>query len=119
MEHMARRQILPAVSACAALAEAIAAKRAVAPSLACAYETGSLSRLSVLTDQISVKTEVLEAAVLELRGSEDAAQESCAIRDRLLPAMAELRAMADEAETPTAESHWPFPTYGELHFGVR
>lgn len=68
MEHMARRQILPAVSACAALAEAIAAKRAVAPSLACAYETGSLSRLSVLTDQISVKTEVLEAAVLELAG---------------------------------------------------
>ncbi|MBQ7870973.1 MAG: glutamine synthetase III [Oscillospiraceae bacterium] len=120
MVDMARRQILPAVSAYAStLAGTIAAKRAVAPSLACVYETGSLTRLSVLTDRIALKTDALEAVALELRGAADAARASCAIRDRLLPAMAELRAVADEAETLTAEAHWPFPTYGELLFGVR
>ena len=120
MVDMARRQILPAVSAYAStLAGTIAAKRAVAPSLACVYETGSLTRLSVLTDRIALKTDALEAVALELRGAADAARASCAIRDRLLPAMAELRAVADEAETLTAEAHWPFPAYGELLFGVR
>ena len=120
MVDMARKQILPAVSAYAStLAGTIAAKRAVAPSLACVYETGSLTRLSVLTDRIALKTDALEAVALELRGAADAARASCAIRDRLLPAMAELRAVADEAETLTAEAHWPFPAYGELLFGVR
>ena len=33
--------------------------------------------------------------------------------------MAALRAVADEAETQTSEKYWPFPTYGELLFGVR
>ena len=41
------------------------------------------------------------------------------IRDTILPQMAQLRALADEAETLTAEKYWPFPTYGELLFGVR
>ena len=30
----------------------------------------------------------------------------------------ELRAAADEAETQTAASCWPFPTYGDLLFGI-
>jgi glutamine synthetase len=32
--------------------------------------------------------------------------------------MAELRSLCDEAETLTAASYWPFPTYGDLLFGV-
>jgi glutamine synthetase len=32
--------------------------------------------------------------------------------------MAALRAVCDEAETVTAASYWPFPTYGDLLFGV-
>ena len=27
--------------------------------------------------------------------------------------------VCDEAETLTDRAHWPFPTYGELLFGVR
>jgi len=33
--------------------------------------------------------------------------------------MAKLRAAADEAEVLTDRSYWPFPTYGDLLFGVR
>ena len=120
MVDMARKQILPAVEGYAAeLAGTVAAKRAVSPTIACGYETGLLSKLSVLTDQIAVKTEELEAAVMELKNVSGIIEESCAIRDTVIGKMAALRAVADEAETQTAEKYWPFPTYGELLFGVK
>jgi glutamine synthetase len=41
------------------------------------------------------------------------------IRDTVLAKMSELRLACDEAETLTKKSYWPFPTYGDLLFGVR
>ena len=120
MVDMARKQILPATESYAAeLAGTIAAKRAVAPTLACQYETDLLTKLSALTDQIAGRTDELEATVLALKDSEDIISESYAIRDTVIGAMAALRAAVDEAETVTSEKYWPFPTYGELLFGVR
>ena len=120
MVDMARKQILPAVEGYAAeLAGTIAAKRAVSEAIACGYETGLLAKLSALTDQIAVKTDELEAAVLALKDITEVTEESYAIRDTIIGKMAALRAAADEAETVTAEKYWPFPTYGELLFGVR
>ena len=120
MVDMARKQILPATEGyCAELAGTIAAKKAVAPALACQYETGLLTKLSALTDQIAGRTDDLEASLLALKDSEDIISESYAIRDTVIGAMAALRAAVDEAETVTSEKYWPFPTYGELLFGVR
>ena len=120
MVDMARKQILPAVEGYAAeLAASLAAKKAVAPNLACAYETGLVTKLSGLTDQIAEKTDELESAVLELKNAENVKEESFAIRDTILGKMAALRAVADEAETQTSSDYWPFPTYGELLFGVK
>ena len=120
MVDMARKQILPATEGyCAELAGTIAAKKAVAPALACQYETDLLTKLSALTDQIAGRTDDLEASLLALKDSEDIISESYAIRDTVIGAMATLRAAVDEAETVTSEKYWPFPTYGELLFGVR
>ena len=120
MVDMARKQILPATEGyCAELAGTIAAKKAVAPALACQYETGLLTKLSALTDQIAGRTDDLEASLLALKDSGDIISESYAIRDTVIGAMAALRAAVDEAETVTSEKYWPFPTYGELLFGVR
>ena len=120
MVDMAKKQILPAVqSYTAELAGGVAAKKAVAPGVVCSYETGLITKLSALTDQIATQTEALETAVLGLNGAADVQEESVSIRDTILPQMAQLRALADEAETLTAEKYWPFPTYGELLFGVR
>ena len=120
MVDMAKKQILPAVqSYTAELAGGVAAKKAAAPGVVCSYETGLITKLSALTDQIATQTEALETAVLGLNGAADVQEESVSIRDTILPQMAQLRALADEAETLTAEKYWPFPTYGELLFGVR
>ena len=42
-----------------------------------------------------------------------------AIRDTILGRMSELRVACDEAETLTAKKYWPYPTYGDLLFGVK
>ena len=120
MVDMARKQILPAVAGYAAeLASTVATKRAVSADIACGYETKLVAKLSGLTDQIAEKTDELEAALLALKDIDDVTEESYAIRDTILSKMAALRAVADEAETVTSEDYWPFPTYGELLFGVR
>ena len=120
MVDMARKQILPAVAGFTAdLAEDVAAKKAAVPLVGCGYETGMIAKLSALTDQIAIKTDELEAAVLDLKNAGDVIEESYAIRDTVLSRMDALRGVADEAETLTAEKAWPFPTYGELLFGVR
>ena len=101
------------------MAKNVAAKKSVISDVPCGYETGLIVKLSALADQIAERTDALEEAVLELKRSTDVFQESAAIRDTVLGRMASLRAAADEAETVTAEKYWPFPTYGELLFGVR
>ena len=96
-----------------------AAKKALDPDLACSYETGLVRKLSALTDRIAVKAEELESAVISLSDVDDIGEEAAAIRDTVLVKMSELRVACDEAETLTAKNYWPFPTYGDLLFGVR
>ncbi len=120
MAEMAKTLIAPAVERFAAdLARNAAAKKAIDPSVPCAYETGLVKKLSELTDRIFVRVDELQKAEIELRGAEDIVSESAMIRDKVLPAMCELRVACDEAETVTAKDYWPFPTYGDILFSVR
>ena len=48
----------------------------------------------------------------------DSLQEAACYKDRVLPKMAELRAVADALELATGKDYWPFPTYADLLFGV-
>ena len=120
MISMAKRQIAPAIEAYAAdVAKSAAAKKAIVPELACRYESGIVSELSELIDEIEAKTIELEKAVNATGGAKDIVEESAMIRDTVLPVMSELRAPCDKAEQLTARSYWPYPTYADLLFGVR
>ncbi len=120
MIDMAKTEIAPAVSAYVLeLANTVAAKRAVDDSIACGYETGLLKKLARLEEQIAVKTDELEEAVMRLKDAEDIETQSYMIRDAVLGKMGGLRVSCDEAETITAKKYWPFPTYGDLLFGVK
>ena len=117
MADMAKKEILPAVSGyCTKLAAAIAAKKAVLPSAACAYESDTLQTLCDLTDQIATRTAELETVTASCKAIGDAAETGYAIRDKLLPAMDALRVCCDQAETLTPKTDWPFPTYDDLLF---
>ena len=119
MVDMAKKQILPAVEEYAAsVASSAASKKAINPELSCRYEKDLVSHLSFLTDQIAVKADELEEDLLKLENASDITEKGYAIRDTILTKMSELRAVADEAESITAEDYWPFPNYGDLLFGV-
>ena len=120
MVDMARKQILPAVEAYVKeVSKTAVAKKQFAPDASCEYEKKTVTKLSLLMEQILDKTETLENEIMKVKFISDVKQESYAIRDSILPKMGELRAVADEAETLTADKYWPFPTYGELLFGVK
>ena len=120
MVDMVRKEILPAVEGYTAkLAGALAAKKAVVPTLTGKYETGLIEKLSGLIDRIDAAAEDLENALTVYHRIEDVTEAANTIRDVIIPKMEALRAPCDEAETCTAADMWPFPTYGELLFGVK
>lgn len=120
MIDMAKTEIAPAVSAYALeLANTAAAKKSVDASLPCSYETGLLKKLARLEEQIAVKAEELDEAVMKIQDVQAIEEQSYMIRDIARSKMSELRVACDEAETVTAKKYWPFPTYGDLLFGVK
>ena len=120
MVDMAKTQIAPAVSAYALeLAKTSAAKKALDSALACGYETNLVRKLSILTDRIYEDAAAVESSVLSLTTAEDIGAEASLIRDEVLVRMSELRVACDEAETLTAKSYWPYPTYADLLFSVQ
>ena len=120
MADMAKTEIAPAVEAYAAeLAKSAAAKKALDESVACSYEYGLIKKLSALTDRIAEKADELEDALVVLHKAENIGEEANTIRDSVLVRMCELRVACDEAEKITAKKYWPFPTYGDLLFGVK
>ena len=120
MVDMARKEILPAVEAYLGdLSGTVAAKTAAVPGLACKYEKDLISKLSKLADEISDAASSLDTTLIRLRAIPDVTDAAYVIRDVVLQKMAELRVVCDEAESITADKYWPFPTYGDLLFGVR
>ena len=117
MLDMARREILPAVIRwCGKLSASRREMLEADSSLPCRCVSRQIGRLSALIDGIDAAADELEACLGE--ESEDSTAEAFHIRDEVLGKMAALRALCDEAETLTAEDEWPFPTYGDLLFGV-
>ena len=120
MVDMARKEILPAVEVYLGdLSGTVAAKTAAVPGLACKYEKDLISKLSKLADEISDAASSLDTTLIRLKAIPDVTDAAYVIRDVVLQKMAELRVVCDEAESITADKYWPFPTYGDLLFGVR
>ncbi len=120
MVEMSKKEIMPAVETyIAALAKSAKDKKEVSEKLSLTYDVKKIEKLSGLLEEIDTATADLDDAALKLKAISDVTDYAYAIRDDILPKMAKLRVVCDEAETLTAEKYWPFPTYDELLFGVR
>ena len=120
MSDMARKQILPAIAHYSAtVARDAADKKAFDGEISCGYETRLVKKLAAVTDSIDAQTDALDSAIAGFKTICDVTEGAEFIRDEMISRMTALRAAADEAETLTAESVWPFPTYGDLMFSVR
>ncbi len=119
MVDMARREILPAITKYVSdLSDAVIKKQTVI-NANCNFEKEIITKLSLITDNVSEQISQLEKEIHIINENSDVVFESQYIRDVILPRMAAIRSACDEAEILTAESYWPFPSYGDLLFGVR
>lgn len=120
MLDMAKKDIFPAVSAYVnELVNACNAKKSLSASIPCDAELKVIEHLSKLLVCFQNKIEVLESKVNEAKGIEDVAEQALFYGKNVFGAMNELRAVGDEMEISTAADYWPYPSYGELLFGVR
>ena len=118
MLDMAKKDILPAALKSAAdLAGAILEKEKAG--LTAKTERALGAKISALADSLSERIEALEAAAEAEEACAEAPEAAAFARDKILPAMADLRADADALEMLVPKKDWPFPTYGDLLFSVQ
>jgi len=104
---IARTMIMPAAVRYLAQLSAIDSSRAVAK---------LAGRLAELVDQLGDAIDALEQAKHEAHEATSVEDEARAFVDKVIPAQAILRTVADELETVVADDLWPLPKYRELLF---
>lgn len=117
---MVRKDILPSIEMyLSKVAETASLKKSVDSKLSISYEKNIMNKLSSLNDIIFAGVDTLEKVLEEEQAIDDIVEQGYAIRDKVLPTMEELRQACDEAEMIVAKEYWPYPSYGEMLFGVK
>lgn len=118
MIEMARKEIYPAVDEYInKLLRSIERKKSVGA--VCASNIKISTDLSLLNDKLFEKVEELENLVLASKNITDAKELAFFCLTKTLVCMNELRQIADQAETLTAEKCFPYPSYAQLLFSVK
>ncbi len=120
MIDMAKKNILPAVTSYVRdLTDTALAKKALSDAIPTSVEEDIITSLSNKLVCFSKKTAELEEAVIKASDySDDNLKYAKYYRETVFALMQELRAVGDAMETETASEYWPYPSYGELLFGV-
>lgn len=119
MVDMAMKDILPAIDKYAkTLCDTILSKRAVCADMDCTYETETLSTLSTQMKIAYETTKDLEKELCAATKIVNVSKLAQHYKKKVLGNMEKLRESVDILETKVSSEIWPFPTYGELLFGV-
>ena len=120
MIDMAKKNILPAVSSYVReLTDTALAKKALSDAIPTSVEEELVASLSNNLVCFSKKTAELEEAVIKASEySNDNLAYATYYRETVFALMQELRAVGDLMETETSSEYWPYPSYGEMLFGV-
>ena len=85
--------------------------------VSCRSELDLISKLSESQDALYDRIQQLIRELTGIPADAKTAAEYC--RQVIIPSMDAIRSHADRLEELTAKKYWPFPTYGDLLFGVR
>ena len=120
MLDMTRKDILPAMSRFTAeLSENAFKKTSVLPEVDYSYEKETLSALSKLIGSAYRAVQKLETDLQETKSCADVAAMADSFKTTVIADMTQLRTVVDEMETLSEGKQWPYPSYGEILFGVR
>ena len=114
---MFHKDILPAVAAYTEdLTKAVLDKKAAG--ISAGFEAELASKLSTLSAEMYAASVKLDADLKEAAGIECSKKQATFYHDAVVADMEALRAAVDAAEALTGGKYLPYPTYGELLFGV-
>lgn len=120
MLDMAKKDIIPAVTSYVKeLTDTALAKQALSTAIPVTLETNLITDLSqklvCFADKVAdLENDLIKAGELE-SDMQAYADFYC---DTVFADMQALRAIGDDMETETASDYWPYPSYGEMLFGV-
>ncbi len=120
MIDMAKKSILPAVTSYVReLTDTALAKKALSDAIPTSVEEELITSLSNKLVCFAKKTAELEEALIKANDySDNNLTYAKYFRATVFAIMQELRAIGDSMETETSSEYWPYPSYGELLFGV-
>jgi glutamine synthetase len=120
MLDMAKKDIIPAVTAYVKeLTDTALSKKALSAEIPVELETKLVASLSQKLVCFSNKTEELANNLIKAGELENDMQAYADFYcDTVFVTMQELRAIGDDMETETSSEYWPYPSYGEMLFGV-
>lgn len=119
MLEMINKDILPAAfKYMDAVAKTASGIRSLIPEAKCMAQKEILTKLDGLTSQLITQAEEVSKAHIAAKQLGDNMQVAKAYAQKVLPAMAEARAIADQIEPLIAEEYKPFPSYEDLLFSI-
>ena len=120
MIDMAQRNIAPAVSSFVGkLTETALAKKSLSETISVYAETSLIEELSDELEAFVKKTADLEKAVEGAKKyNGDNLAQATYYREVVFAEMGNLRELGDTMERKTSVEYWPYPSYGEILFGV-
>lgn len=120
MIDMAEKNITPAVIGFVnKLSEAALAKKQLSAAYSVYAETTLIEELSKTLEEFVKKTAALKAATDNAAlYADDPLRQAGYYRETVFTLMEELRVLGDSMERKTAKSYWPYPSYGDILFGV-
>ena len=119
MTEMVMRDIIPAVNSYTGkLAADIGAKQEIVGEAGVRVEKALLKKLSTLNGEVYDLTQALVSAEKVAASQEDHEKMAESYLEKVIPLMERIRVKVDTMETLTASEYWPFPTYGEMLFGI-
>ncbi len=119
MIDMAEKNITPSViSFVSELTDAALAKKSLSSSVSVYVETSLVEELSEKLEAFVKKTDELKQAVSGLASVDGSLEKAVYCREKIFALMGELRTVGDSMEQKTSAEYWPYPSYGELLFGV-
>ena len=119
MTNIAGKQIIPAIIRYTArLADSMAKVQSVCPEADTSVQRDLLIEASARLGEIKAAHKKLVELQEECRSIRSAKERAHACRERLVPAMEELRRPVDLLERIVDKDLWPMPSYGDLLFEV-
>lgn len=119
MLEMSKRSIMPAVIEYVGdVTNTALSVKNLNGSIPVTAQENLIAEISGLLECMSRNIEGLENAVIGVKDCGGILDEAVYYKDTIIPAMNELRVVADQLENIVSEDYWPFPTYGDLLFSV-